>query len=166
MPRSVWVGTGEVMSQVHGLIWQKRTGSREKVGETGLSQLTVCLLAVPGRPRLREAIPLLTTNLFSGAPPACTEVKRRRAGGEEKKIMTGYSTFQAGFHKSASQGGGWRMERERERERLRCVGHACVERGQARGRQGEKDEQTERRENSHQHSCNSSRQNMKFAALR
>lgn len=117
MPRSVWVGTGEVMSQVHGLIWQKRTGSREKVGETGLSQLTVCLLAVPGRPRLREAIPLLTTNLFSGAPPACTEVKRRRAGGEEKKIMTGYSTFQAGFHKSASQGGGWRMERERERER-------------------------------------------------
>lgn len=63
---------------------QQQGGVMRAGGRVGLSRLTVSLYAVPERPRLREVIPLLTTNLFSRAPPACTEVKRGREGRTEK----------------------------------------------------------------------------------
>ena len=70
-----------------------RTRSWERVGETGLSLITVCLQAVPKRLHLWEVIPLQTTNLFSWAPPACTEVKNQRKGLQQRKTISVYSTF-------------------------------------------------------------------------
>ena len=117
MPRSVWVGTGRGHEPGARTNSTERTGSGEKVGETGLSWLTVCLLAVPGRPRLREVIPLLTTNLFSRAPPACSEVKRRREGGKEKN--NDWIQYVPGRLPQVCIAGRWVADRKRERERER-----------------------------------------------